>query len=57
MQAAVSDRFCGENRRQNRSQISVFSELQEQLCEPGRTLISRGQITDWLYKKRVDTID
>jgi 23S rRNA (adenine2503-C2)-methyltransferase len=35
----------------------VFSELQEQLRNLGEPSYRAGQITDWLYKKRVDTID
>jgi 23S rRNA (adenine2503-C2)-methyltransferase len=35
----------------------VFSELQEQLCNLGEHSYRAGQIADWLYKKRVDTID
>jgi 23S rRNA (adenine2503-C2)-methyltransferase len=35
----------------------VLSELQEQLRELGEPSYRAGQITDWLYKKRVDTID
>jgi 23S rRNA (adenine2503-C2)-methyltransferase len=35
----------------------IFSELQEQLRELGEPSYRAGQITDWLYKKRVDTID
>ena len=35
----------------------VFSELQAQLRELEEPLYRAGQITDWLYKKRVDTID
>ena len=35
----------------------VFSELQGQLRELGEPSYRAGQITDWLYKKRVDTID
>ena len=35
----------------------VFSELQEQLRELEEPLYRASQITDWLYKKRVDTID
>ena len=34
-----------------------FSELQGQLRELGEPSYRAGQITDWLYKKRVDTID
>jgi len=32
-------------------------ELQEQLCELGEPSYRTGQITDWLYKNRVNTID
>ena len=35
----------------------ILSELQEQLCNLGEPSYRAGQITDWLYKKRVDTID
>ncbi len=35
----------------------VFSELQEELREFGELSYRAGQIIDWLYKKRVDTID
>jgi 23S rRNA (adenine2503-C2)-methyltransferase len=35
----------------------VFSELQEQLREFGEPSYRAGQIIDWVYKKRVDTID
>jgi 23S rRNA (adenine2503-C2)-methyltransferase len=35
----------------------VFSELQEQLRKLGEPSYRAGQITDWLYQKRVDTID
>ena len=35
----------------------VFSELEGQLRELGEPSYRAGQITDWLYKKRVDTID
>ena len=35
----------------------VFSELQEQLRDLGEPSYRAGQITDWLYKKRVDAID
>jgi 23S rRNA (adenine2503-C2)-methyltransferase len=35
----------------------VFSELQEELRELGEPSYRAGQITDWLYKKRIDTID
>ena len=35
----------------------VLSELQQQLCNLGEPSYRAGQILDWLYKKRVDTID
>jgi 23S rRNA (adenine2503-C2)-methyltransferase len=35
----------------------IFSELQERLRELDEPPYRAGQITDWLYKKRVDTID
>jgi 23S rRNA (adenine2503-C2)-methyltransferase len=35
----------------------TFSELQEQLHNLGEPSYRAGQIIDWLYKKRVDTID
>jgi 23S rRNA (adenine2503-C2)-methyltransferase len=35
----------------------LFSELQEQLCDLSEPAYRAGQITDWLYKKRVSTID
>ena len=35
----------------------LLSELQEQLCNLGEPSYRAGQILDWLYKKRVDTID
>jgi 23S rRNA (adenine2503-C2)-methyltransferase len=35
----------------------LLSELQEQLCKLGEPSYRAGQILDWLYKKRVDTID
>jgi len=35
----------------------VFSELQEQLRDLGEPSYRAGQIADWLYKKRIDTID
>ena len=35
----------------------VFGELQEQLRKLGEPSYRAGQITDWLYKKRVDAID
>jgi 23S rRNA (adenine2503-C2)-methyltransferase len=35
----------------------ILNELQEQLRNLGRTSYRAGQIADWLYKKRVDTID
>jgi 23S rRNA (adenine2503-C2)-methyltransferase len=35
----------------------VLSELHEQLRELGEPSYRAGQIADWLYKKRVDTID
>jgi 23S rRNA (adenine2503-C2)-methyltransferase len=35
----------------------LFSELQEQLRDLGEPAYRAGQITDWLYKKRVSTID
>jgi 23S rRNA (adenine2503-C2)-methyltransferase len=35
----------------------VFSELQEQLRKLGEPPYRAGQIADWLYKKRVDTLD
>lgn len=35
----------------------LFSELQEQLRDLGEPAYRAGQITDWLYKKRVGTID
>jgi 23S rRNA (adenine2503-C2)-methyltransferase len=35
----------------------VFSELQEQLRDLGEPSYRASQITDWLYKKRVDAID
>jgi 23S rRNA (adenine2503-C2)-methyltransferase len=35
----------------------VFSELRRELRELGEPPYRAGQITDWLYKKRVDTID
>jgi len=34
----------------------VLNELQEQLRNLGEPSYRAGQITDWLYKKRVDTI-
>ena len=58
MQGAVSGRFCSEERRQDRSSNLLFSsELQEQLRNLGEPSYRAGQIADWLYKKRVDTID
>src|SRR6266699_3618410 len=35
----------------------LLSELQEQLRNLGEPSYRAGQIVDWLYKKRVDTID
>jgi 23S rRNA (adenine2503-C2)-methyltransferase len=35
----------------------LLSELQKQLCNLGEPSYRAGQILDWLYKKRVDTID
>jgi 23S rRNA (adenine2503-C2)-methyltransferase len=35
----------------------VFSELKEQLRSLGEPSYRAGQIADWLFKKRVDTID
>ena len=35
----------------------VFAEVQEQLRNLGEPSYRASQITDWLYKKRVDTID
>jgi len=35
----------------------VFSELQEQLQNLGEPSFRAGQVADWLYKKRVGTID
>jgi 23S rRNA (adenine2503-C2)-methyltransferase len=35
----------------------VFSELQDRLRNLGELSYRAGQITDWLYKKRVDAID
>jgi 23S rRNA (adenine2503-C2)-methyltransferase len=35
----------------------LLSELQEQLCNLGEPSYRADQILDWLYKKRVDTID
>jgi 23S rRNA (adenine2503-C2)-methyltransferase len=35
----------------------LFSELQQQLCDLREPAYRAGQITDWLYKKRVSTID
>jgi len=35
----------------------LLSELQEQLCNLGEPSYRAGQILDWLYKKRVDTMD
>ena len=35
----------------------LLSELQEQLCNLGEPSYRARQILDWLYKKRVDTID
>jgi 23S rRNA (adenine2503-C2)-methyltransferase len=35
----------------------LLSELQEQLRNLGEPAYRAGQIVDWLYKKRVDTID
>jgi 23S rRNA (adenine2503-C2)-methyltransferase len=35
----------------------LLSELQEQLRNLGQPAYRAGQIVDWLYKKRVDTID
>jgi 23S rRNA (adenine2503-C2)-methyltransferase len=46
MQAAVSD-----------IKSLVFSELQDRLRNLGELSYRAGQITDWLYKKRVDAID
>ena len=35
----------------------ILSELQEQLRNLGEPSYRAGQIADWLYKKRVDTIN
>jgi 23S rRNA (adenine2503-C2)-methyltransferase len=35
----------------------LFGELQEQLRDLGEPSYRAGQITDWLYKRRVNTID
>jgi 23S rRNA (adenine2503-C2)-methyltransferase len=35
----------------------LLNELQEQLRNMGEPSYRAGQIVDWLYKKRVDTID
>jgi 23S rRNA (adenine2503-C2)-methyltransferase len=35
----------------------LLSELQEQLRNLGEPSYRAGQIVDWLYKKRVDTLD
>src|SRR3989442_1602805 len=35
----------------------MLSELEEQLRNLGEASYRAGQITDWLYEKRVDTID
>jgi len=35
----------------------LLSELHEQLCNAGELSYRAGQIVDWLYKKRVQTID
>ena len=35
----------------------ILNELQEQLRNLGEPSYRAGQIADWLYKKRVDTID
>ncbi len=35
----------------------LLSDLREQLCNLGEPSYRAGQILDWLYKKRVDTID
>jgi 23S rRNA (adenine2503-C2)-methyltransferase len=35
----------------------LVSELQEELRELGEPSYRTGQITDWLYKSRVNTID
>src|SRR6266513_2992970 len=41
MQAAVSGRFCGEERRPSRSQISRFERTSRAASRTGRALISR----------------
>jgi 23S rRNA (adenine2503-C2)-methyltransferase len=35
----------------------LFSELQERLRDKGEPGYRAGQITDWLYKRRIDTIE
>ena len=35
----------------------ILNELQEQLRSLGEPSYRAGQIADWLFKKRVDTID
>ena len=57
MQGAVSGRFCSEERRQGRSQISCSERVSGAAPQPGEPSNRSGQIADWLYKKRVDTID
>ena len=35
----------------------LISELQEELCDLAQPSYRAGQVTEWLYKKRVDAID
>ncbi len=35
----------------------IFNELEEELCKLGEPSYRAGQITEWLYNKRVDAID
>src|SRR5881227_4151263 len=57
MQGAVSGRFCSESAGKADLKSLILSELQEQLRDLSEASYRAGQITDWLYKKRVDTID
>jgi len=35
----------------------LFNEIQEELCEQGQPSYRAGQITDWLYTKRVESFE
>src|SRR6266481_817604 len=58
MQGAVSGRFfVVKSAGKTDLKSLMLSELQEQLRNLGEASYRAGQITEWLYKKRVDTID